>query len=90
VEVIVASYALAEPIPEDANEGTSAGQVGLDIVRYDARGAPGPPDESHYVMGVNGLGAHLWDNWYESEQTARDAIASGHYGPVVEREIRDT
>jgi hypothetical protein len=36
-------------------------------------------------MGVNAEGEHLWDDWYESEQQARQAIAEGEYGEVVER-----
>jgi hypothetical protein len=85
VEVVVASYDLVEPVPNDRRQGLSAGQVAVDIVRYDASGRPGPPDDSHYVMGVNAHGDHLWDNWYESEQAAREAIADGDYGAVVER-----
>ena len=89
VEVVVASYDLVEPVPNDSGEGMSAGQVAVDIVRYDAPpGRPGPPDNAHYVMGVNAAGEHLWDDWYESEEAAREVIADGHYGPVVER-LRD-
>ena len=88
VEVIVASYDLVEPIPDDPMHALAAGQVGLDIVRYDAPGWPGPPDHAHYVMGVNGRDEHQWDDWYESERDAREAIASGHYGAVTEREPR--
>jgi hypothetical protein len=90
VQVIVASYALVEPIPNDPTHGMSAGQVALDIVRYDAPGWPGPPDNAHYVMGVNAQGEHLWDNWYESEHDAREVIGSGHYGAVIERERRNS
>lgn len=89
IEVVVASYELLEPVPDDPREGMSAGQVAVDIVRYDAPGWPGPPDDSHYVMGVNADGDHLWDNWYESEQAAREAIADGHYGAVIERSHDD-
>jgi hypothetical protein len=90
VEVIVASYDLAQPIPDHPDSALSAGQVGLEIVRYDAPGWPGPTDDSHYVMGVNAEDKHLWDDWYDSEQAAREVIASGHYGAVVERESRQT
>jgi hypothetical protein len=85
VEIIVASYTLPEPIPDDPVHGMSAGQTGIDIVRYAASGRPGPPDNSHYVMGVDGRGQHTWDDWYETEDDARGAIESGHYGAVVER-----
>ena len=89
VEVIVASYDLVEPVSDDPHEALSAGQVGVDIVRYDAPGWPGPPDDSHYVMGVNADGAHLWDDWHESEQAAREAMSDGQYGTVVARPPKD-
>jgi hypothetical protein len=60
VEVIVATFDLLDAIPDEPHRGMAAGQVGIDIVRYDAPGWPGPPDDSHYVMGVDGDGEHLW------------------------------
>jgi hypothetical protein len=84
-EVVVASYNLVRPLPDDPREGMAAGQVGLDIVRYDAQSTPGPPNESHYVLGVSASGEHLWDVWYDSEESARREIESGRYGAVTER-----
>lgn len=88
-EVIVASYDLVESVPDNPREGMSAGQAAVDIVRYDSPGWPGPPDGSHYVMGVHAQGQHLWDDWYESEHAAREAIAEGRYGAVIERPRSD-
>jgi hypothetical protein len=88
-EVIVASYDLTQPIPDDSAHGMSEGQTGIEIVTYDLTDWPGPADNSHYVMGVDGDGQHLWDDWYESEDAAREAIESGQYGDLVKRE-RDT
>jgi hypothetical protein len=59
--------------------------MAVDIVRYDTTGGAGPPDNSHYVMGVDARGQHLWDDWYASEDDARGAIESGRYGELVER-----
>lgn len=86
VEIVVASYDLPKPVADDPVHGMSAGQTGIDIVRYEATGRPGPPDNSHYVMGVDSRGQHTSDDWYETEGDARGAIESGHYGPVVERQ----
>jgi len=88
-EVVVARYDLVQPIPDAPDEGMAAGQVSLDIVRYDSPDRPGPPDDSRFVMGVDARGKHLWDIWHESEQAARKAIAEGHYGEVVERPTTD-
>jgi hypothetical protein len=81
----VASYDLNEPIADDPVNGLSAGQTGIDIVRYDRTGWPGPPDNAHYVMGVDVHGQHLWDDGYELEDDARVAIESGRYGELIER-----
>jgi|SRR5947209_16326510 len=89
VEVIVASYDLAEPVPDDPSEGMAAGQIAVDIVRYEAPSERDPEDNAHYVMGVNAKGEHLWDDWYESETAAREAIADGGYGAVTERRRED-
>jgi hypothetical protein len=86
VEVVVATYDLHEPVPNVPAAGLHAGQVAIDIVRIDKPGWPGPADNSHYIMGVDAEGRHLWDDWYESEEAARDVIADGHYGDVVERQ----
>jgi hypothetical protein len=86
-EVVVVSYDLVEPVPDTPDHGMAADQVGIDIVRIDKPGWPGPPDDSHYVMGVDAQGRHLWDDWYDSELAAREVIADGHYGEVVERTI---
>ena len=86
IEVVVATYDSVEAIPETPENGMDAGRVALDIVRYDSPGRPGPPDDSHYVMGVDAKGQHLWDDWYESEQAAREALAVGRYGEAVERQ----
>lgn len=86
VEIIVAAYELTEPIPNDPIHGMSAGQTGIDIVRYDKAGWPGPPDNSYYIMGVDGQGQHTWDVWYDSEDAAREAIATGRYGDMVEND----
>ncbi len=43
-----------------------------------------PDCVSHYVMGVDADGLHLWDDWYDSEQAAREAISDGHYGAVID------
>jgi len=88
-EVVVATYDMAEPISDVPENASDAGRVALDIVRYDSPGWPGPPDESHYVMGVNARGEHLWDDWFESEQARREAIGHGRYGEVVERPATD-
>lgn len=85
-EVVVASFDLKEPVPEDPSNGMPAGQTGVDIVKYDRTGWPGPPDNAHYVMGVDRGGRHLWDDWYESEDDARGAIESGRYGDLIERQ----
>ena len=84
-EIIVASYDLNEPIADDQINDMSAGQTGIDVIRYEWTGWPGPPDNAHYVTGVDGRGQHLWDHWYESEHDARGAIESGRYGELVER-----
>jgi hypothetical protein len=84
-EVVVATFDLVEPIPDTPEHGMAAGQVAVDVVRYDRTGWPGPPSNAHYVMGVDPGGNHTWDDWYESEQAAREAITDGHYGAVVER-----
>ena len=86
VEVVIARFDLVNPVPDHPDQGMSAGQVVVDIVRYDAPARPGPPDDSYYAMGVNRAGEHLWDDWYESEDAARKVIADGHYGEVVERQ----
>jgi hypothetical protein len=88
-EVVVATYDCVTPIPDTPDNAGDAGRVALDIVRLDAPGWPGPPDPSHYVMGVDARGQHLWDDWFESEQAAREAIALGRYGDVVERITTD-
>ena len=84
-EVVVATYDSVEPIPDTPDNAMDAGRVALDIVRMDSPGWPGPPNPSHYVMGVDARGQHLWDDWFESEQAARDAIEQGRYGKAVER-----
>ncbi|MGO9958265.1 MAG: hypothetical protein ACLP50_20245 [Solirubrobacteraceae bacterium] len=78
-----------EPIPDTPDNSGDAGRVALDIVRYDWRGWPEPSDTSHYVMGVDARGQHMWDDWFESEQAARTATADGRYGDVVERTAID-
>ena len=88
-EVVIATYDLVEPIPDTPDNGMSAGQVAIDLVRCDSPGWPGPPDSSRYVMGANARGEHLWDDWFESEQAAREAIGRGRYGEAVERPRRD-
>jgi hypothetical protein len=88
-EVVVATYHCVTPIPDTPDNAGDAGRVALDIVRYDAPGWPGPPDPSHYVMGVDAQGQHLWDDWFKSEQAAREAIAQGHYGDIVESSTTD-
>jgi hypothetical protein len=86
MEVVVATYDSVEPIPDTSDNGLDAGRVALDIVRHDSPGWPGLPDElPHYVMGVDAEGKWLWDDWYESGQAAREAIALGRYGEAVER-----
>lgn len=82
VEVVVATYDSVESIPDTPDNMLDAGRVAIVIVRYDS---PGPPDDSRYVFGVDAEGKWLWDDWYETEQAAREAIAVGHYGEVVER-----
>ena len=85
MEVVVATYDSVEPIPDTPDNALDAGRVALDIVRHDSPGWPGPPDElPHYVMGVDAEGKVLWDDWYESERAAREAIAFGRYGQAVE------
>jgi hypothetical protein len=79
-EVVVASYDLVEPVADRPGQ-----VVAVDIVRYDAPRWPDPPDDSHYVMGADANGEHHWDDWYESEEAAREAITDGHYGAVVPR-----
>jgi hypothetical protein len=86
-EVVVVTFDLVEPIPDTPEHGMAAGQVAVDVVRYDKTGWPGPPDNAHYVMGVDAHGNHLWDNWFESEQAAREAITDGYYGTVIERPV---
>ena len=86
VEVVVASFVPAEPAwPGQPRRHGSAEQVGIDIVRRSEPGPPVTPDcVSHYVMGVDADGLHLWDDWYDSEQAAREAISDGHYGAVID------
>jgi len=79
----VARFGLVQPSAR--HPALSSGDVGIDIVRYEAPGRPGPPDNAHYVMGLNAEGRHLWDDWYESEAAAREAIDDGEYGAVVDR-----
>jgi len=43
-KVVLASYDLVRPIPDAPHEGMAAGQVALDVVRYDYLGWPGTPD----------------------------------------------
>jgi hypothetical protein len=84
-EVIVATYDLIEPTPATSDAGMAAGQVAVDIVRYESPARSGPRDNAHYVMGVDSQGQHLWDQWFESEEAARDAILRGEYGEATER-----
>jgi hypothetical protein len=79
------SYDLTEPIPDEPTHGMSAGQTGVDIVRYNTSDRSGPPDTSHYVIGIDARRQHLWDDWYDSEESAREAIVNGQYGDLIER-----
>jgi hypothetical protein len=89
-EVVVATYDSVEPVPNTPDHFLDAGRVALEIRRYYSPGWPGPPDDSRYVMGVDAEGNVLWDDWYETEQAAREAIMSGWYGEVVGRPGADS
>jgi hypothetical protein len=88
-QIVVATYDMVETVSDAPDNGMDAGRVALDIVRYDDAARPGPSNRSHYVMGVDATGRHLWDDWFESERAARHAIADGRYGQVAERPLHD-
>jgi hypothetical protein len=71
-EVIVASYDLTQPIPDDSAHGMSEGQTGIEIVTYDLTDWPGPADNSHYVMGVDGDGQNTSGTTGTSLRTLRE------------------
>jgi hypothetical protein len=82
VEVVVAAYDLVEPIGDDPVHGMAAGQVGLQLVRYDDPRSSPNRDGEHYVIGVSADGSHTWDHWFVSLTAAQQAITEGAYGVV--------